>query len=137
LKVDKKWKEKFFNHANNVRLEEPKKARENTDATNKESVNTVKPSRKTVRVPRAVLMGTGLKTVKSAKPLSTVRSVNTVRPVSTARPNVNTVRARGFNVVKPSACWVWRPKSSNEMIPCTMKGGTWVTWSLRGLSPSD
>ncbi|GJV75336.1 putative ribonuclease H-like domain-containing protein, partial [Tanacetum coccineum] len=32
LKVDTKWKEKFFNHANNVRLEEPKKASENTDA---------------------------------------------------------------------------------------------------------
>ncbi|GJS08012.1 hypothetical protein Tco_0364808 [Tanacetum coccineum] len=32
LKVDTKWKEKFFNNANNVRLEEPKKARENTDA---------------------------------------------------------------------------------------------------------
>ncbi|GJT97727.1 ribonuclease H-like domain-containing protein [Tanacetum coccineum] len=84
-------------------------------------------------VPRAVLMRTGLKTVKNAKPLSTARSVNTVRPVSTARPfykntaltkrsniqnintakqvvntvrpNVNTVRARGFNAVKPSACW--------------------------------
>ncbi|GKF52298.1 hypothetical protein Tco_0148765, partial [Tanacetum coccineum] len=35
-------------------------------------------------VPRAVLMKTGLKTVKNAKPLSTVRSVNTARPVSTA-----------------------------------------------------
>ncbi|GJR16730.1 ribonuclease H-like domain-containing protein [Tanacetum coccineum] len=32
LKVDTKWKEKFFNQANNVRLEEPKKASENTDA---------------------------------------------------------------------------------------------------------
>ncbi|GKG12669.1 hypothetical protein Tco_0346906 [Tanacetum coccineum] len=83
-------------------------------------------------VPRAVLMRTGLKTVKNAKPLSTVRSVNNVRPVSTARfvntvmsyntahpkptvlcarPSVNTVRARGFNAVKPSACWVWRPGS--------------------------
>ncbi|GJR08305.1 hypothetical protein Tco_0790957 [Tanacetum coccineum] len=30
--VDKEWKEKFFHPANNVRLEEPKKARENTDA---------------------------------------------------------------------------------------------------------
>ncbi|GJS42536.1 retrovirus-related pol polyprotein from transposon TNT 1-94 [Tanacetum coccineum] len=30
--VDKDWKEKFFHPANNVRLEEPKKARENTDA---------------------------------------------------------------------------------------------------------
>ncbi|GKA54449.1 hypothetical protein Tco_0753398 [Tanacetum coccineum] len=117
-------------------------------------------------VPRAVLMRTGLKTVKNAKPLSTVRSVNTVRHFSTAkfvntvrpnntahpkptvscarpkthfqnqaqrpfykntaltkrsnvqnintvRPNVNTVRARGFNVVKPSACWVWRPIKPN------------------------
>ncbi|GJT02972.1 putative RNA-directed DNA polymerase [Tanacetum coccineum] len=27
--------------------------------------------------------------------------------------NVNTVRARGFNAVKPSACWVWRPIKPN------------------------
>ncbi|GJR16377.1 ribonuclease H-like domain-containing protein [Tanacetum coccineum] len=157
LKVDKDWKEKLFHPANNVRLEEPKKARENPDApiiedwvsddeeevestpkvekkiptaTKIESVNNVKPSRRTVRyaemyrsqrprgnqrswngqksdqlgcnfvfnnkacficgdfdhiqyycpnaykhmVPRAVLMKTGLKTVKNAKPLSTVRS---------------------------------------------------------------
>ncbi|GKE85867.1 hypothetical protein Tco_1559609, partial [Tanacetum coccineum] len=32
LKVDKAWKEKFFYPANHVRVEEPKKARENTDA---------------------------------------------------------------------------------------------------------
>ncbi|GKF07826.1 hypothetical protein Tco_0042050, partial [Tanacetum coccineum] len=32
LKVDKYWKEKFFYPANHVREEEPKKARENTDA---------------------------------------------------------------------------------------------------------
>ncbi|GJV95675.1 putative ribonuclease H-like domain-containing protein [Tanacetum coccineum] len=192
LKVDKKWKEKFFNHANNVRLEEPKKARENTDApiiedwvsddeeevestpkvekkiptaTKKESVNTVKPSRRTVRyaemyrsqrprgnqrswngqktdqlgcnfvfnnkacficgdfdhiqyycpnaykhmVPRAVLMKTGLKTVKNAKPLSTVRSVNTARPVSTARC-VKTVRPN--NTAHPnSTVSCARPKS--------------------------
>ncbi|GJV29985.1 putative ribonuclease H-like domain-containing protein [Tanacetum coccineum] len=257
LKVDKDWKEKFFHPANNVRLEEPKKARENTDApiiedwvsddeedveiilkvekkiptaTKKESVKTVNLSRRSVRyaemyrsqrprgnqrswngqksnqlgsnfvfnnkacficgsfhhiqyncpnaykhmVPRAVLMKTGLKTIKNAKPLSTVRSVNTARPFSTARsvktvrpyntahpnstvscarpkshfqnkaqltvqrpfyknttltkrsniqnintgkqtvrPNVNTVRARGFNAVKPSACWVWRPIKPN------------------------
>ncbi|GKG30559.1 hypothetical protein Tco_0423047, partial [Tanacetum coccineum] len=25
------------------------------------------------------------------------------------RSTVNTVRERGFNAVKPSACWVWRP----------------------------
>ncbi|GJU78246.1 retrotransposon protein, putative, ty1-copia subclass [Tanacetum coccineum] len=29
------------------------------------------------------------------------------------KPNVNTVRARGFNAVKPSACWVWRPIKPN------------------------
>ncbi|GJX00703.1 putative ribonuclease H-like domain-containing protein [Tanacetum coccineum] len=35
---------------------------------------------------------------------------NTSRPF---RSTVNTVRVRGFNVVKPSACWVWRPIKSN------------------------
>ncbi|GJV64173.1 putative ribonuclease H-like domain-containing protein [Tanacetum coccineum] len=30
-----------------------------------------------------------------------------------AGQNVNTVRARGFNAVKPSACWVWRPIKPN------------------------
>ncbi|GJS48103.1 hypothetical protein Tco_0598224 [Tanacetum coccineum] len=78
FKVDKDWKEKFFHPANHVRVEEPKKARNNTDApiiedwvsddeeevesitkvekktdvptaTKKESVNTVKPSRRSVR----------------------------------------------------------------------------------------
>ncbi|GJT36973.1 ribonuclease H-like domain-containing protein [Tanacetum coccineum] len=34
---------------------------------------------------KAVLMKTGLKTIKNAKPLSTVRSVNTARPFNTAR----------------------------------------------------
>ncbi|GJT68619.1 zinc finger, CCHC-type containing protein [Tanacetum coccineum] len=33
--------------------------------------------------------------------------------VNTVRQNVNTVRARGFNVVKPSACWVWKPIKPN------------------------
>ncbi|GJZ80208.1 ribonuclease H-like domain-containing protein [Tanacetum coccineum] len=78
LKVDKDWKEKFFHPANHIRVEEPKKARENTDApiiedwvsddeeevepipkvekktvvptaTKKESVKTVKPIRRSVR----------------------------------------------------------------------------------------
>ncbi|GJZ64916.1 putative ribonuclease H-like domain-containing protein [Tanacetum coccineum] len=122
FKVDKVWKEKFFHPANHNRVEEPKKARENTDApiiedwvsddeeevesipkvekkipnaTKKESVKTVKPSKRTVR---AVLMKTGLKTVKNAKPLSTVGSVNTVRPFSTVR-FVNTVRP--YNTAHP------------------------------------
>ncbi|GJT38160.1 putative ribonuclease H-like domain-containing protein [Tanacetum coccineum] len=46
------------------------------------------------------------------------QKVNTARPrvVNTARPYrapVNIVRANGFNVVKPSACWVWRPTRPN------------------------
>ncbi|GJV95322.1 hypothetical protein Tco_1546899 [Tanacetum coccineum] len=76
FKVDKAWKEKFFHPANHVRVEEPQKARENTDApiiedwvsddeeevesipkvekkiptaTKKESVKTVEPSRRKVR----------------------------------------------------------------------------------------
>ncbi|GJS10736.1 putative ribonuclease H-like domain-containing protein [Tanacetum coccineum] len=192
FKVDKAWKEKFFHPANHVRVEEPQKARENTDApiiedwvsddeeevesipkvekkiptaTKKESVKTVEPSRRTVRyaemyrsqrprgnqrswngqksdqlgvnfvfknkacficgnfdhiqyncpnaykhmVPRAVLMRTGLKTVKNAKPLSTVRSVNTVRPVSTAR-FVNTVRPYNTAHPKPTVSCA-RPKT--------------------------
>ncbi|GJR40817.1 hypothetical protein Tco_1216501 [Tanacetum coccineum] len=36
---------------------------------------------------------------------------NTGRPF---RSTVNTVRARGFNAVKPSACWVWRPIKPND-----------------------
>ncbi|GJW13619.1 putative ribonuclease H-like domain-containing protein [Tanacetum coccineum] len=45
--------------------------------------------------------------------------VNTVRPrvINTARQNrtsVNAARANGFNVVKPSACWVWRPIKPNS-----------------------
>ncbi|GJY02567.1 ribonuclease H-like domain-containing protein [Tanacetum coccineum] len=35
---------------------------------------------------------------------------NTGRPF---RSTVNTVRARGFNAVKPLACWVWRPIKPN------------------------
>ncbi|GJT22584.1 retrovirus-related pol polyprotein from transposon TNT 1-94 [Tanacetum coccineum] len=169
LKVDKDWKEKFFYPANHVREEEPKKARENTDApiiedwvsddeeevepipkvekktaiptaTKKESVKPEKPIRRSVKYARevqvtgprgkpkeigwskkstqlgfvlmahkpygvgflgAVLMKTGLKTINNA------------RPVNTVRQNVNTVRARGFNAVKPSACWVWRPIKPN------------------------
>ncbi|GJX65805.1 hypothetical protein Tco_0300148 [Tanacetum coccineum] len=95
-------------------------------ATKKEFVKPEKPVRRSVScpktshssahkhmAPRAVLMKSGLKTVNTARPVNTVRSVNTGRPFSTARQNVNTVRARGFNAVKPSACWVWRPIKPN------------------------
>ncbi|GKE92312.1 hypothetical protein Tco_1573407 [Tanacetum coccineum] len=38
------------------------------------------------------------------------RVVNTARPY---RAPVNTVRENRFNVVKPSACWVWKPIRPN------------------------
>ncbi|GJX56452.1 ribonuclease H-like domain-containing protein [Tanacetum coccineum] len=134
---NKDWKEKFFCPANQVRVEAPKKARENNDApiiedwvsddeddvesipkvekktviptaTKKEFVKPETPVRRSVR---AVLMKTGLKTINNARPVNTVRSVNTARPFSTARQNVNTVKARGFNVVKPSHVGLWNPSN--------------------------
>ncbi|GJY12630.1 putative ribonuclease H-like domain-containing protein [Tanacetum coccineum] len=61
-------------------------------------------------VPRAVLMKTGLKTVNNARQLNCFR----LQTVNTGRQNVNTVRAKGFNVVKPSACWAWKPIKPND-----------------------
>ncbi|GKF58815.1 hypothetical protein Tco_0172352 [Tanacetum coccineum] len=86
--------------------------------------------------PRAVLLKTGL------TPLNTVRPVNTAHPKSavhtltrrsvhtekrhyyTRRPRavniagsytgqVSAVRVKGVNVVRTSACWVWRPTKPN------------------------
>ncbi|GJT86462.1 putative ribonuclease H-like domain-containing protein [Tanacetum coccineum] len=59
-------------------------------------------------VPRAVLMKTGLKTVNNARPVNTVRSPT----INTGRQMFITVR-QGFNAVKPSACWVWKPIKPN------------------------
>ncbi|GKB90716.1 putative ribonuclease H-like domain-containing protein, partial [Tanacetum coccineum] len=79
----------------------------------------------TVR-PRIVNTARSYRTpVNTVRPriVNTARSyrtpVNTVRPrvVNTARSNrtsVNAARANGFNAVKPSACWVWRPIKPNS-----------------------
>ncbi|GKA17851.1 putative ribonuclease H-like domain-containing protein [Tanacetum coccineum] len=106
LKVDKDWKEKFFCPANQVREEEPKKARENNDAPiiedwvsdDEDDVEPIPKVEKKTVIPTA----TKKEFVKPETPVR--RSV---------RQNVNTVRARGFNVVKPSACWVWKPIKPN------------------------
>ncbi|GKC70657.1 ribonuclease H-like domain-containing protein [Tanacetum coccineum] len=50
-------------------------------------------------VPRAVLMKTSIKSLNTARPNSAV---------------VNAVRANQVNVVKASACWVWRPTKLNS-----------------------
>ncbi|GJU03758.1 putative ribonuclease H-like domain-containing protein [Tanacetum coccineum] len=63
------------------------------------------------------------KPVKRPRIVNTARSyrtpINTVRPrvvniVRSNRTSVNAARANGFNAVKPSACWVWRPIKPNS-----------------------
>ncbi|GKC64708.1 ribonuclease H-like domain-containing protein, partial [Tanacetum coccineum] len=77
-----------------------------------------KPVRKSVR--EVVLT---IKRNRWHRIVNTARSyrthVNTVRPrvINTARQNrtsVNAATANGFNVVMPSACWVWRPIKPNS-----------------------
>ncbi|GJR88677.1 hypothetical protein Tco_0212688 [Tanacetum coccineum] len=118
LKVDKDWKEKFFCPANQVREEEPKKAREKMkspilknlamfvsvkffDHIQYSCPKTSHPNVHKHMAPRAVLMKTGLKTVNTARPVNTVRSVNIGRPFSTTR---------SFNTIRPS--YTAYPKST-------------------------
>ncbi|GJW75811.1 putative ribonuclease H-like domain-containing protein [Tanacetum coccineum] len=70
-------------------------------------------------VPRAVLMKSGLVSVNTARQVNVAHSkttVNAARPMgknlNTAKPKavVNAVKGNNFNVVKASACWVWKPK---------------------------
>ncbi|GJV35051.1 hypothetical protein Tco_1407528 [Tanacetum coccineum] len=73
LKVDKDWKEKFFHPANHIRVEEPKKARENTDAPiiedwvsdDEEEVEPIPKVEKKTAIPTA----TKKKSVKPEKPI--------------------------------------------------------------------
>ncbi|GJU03464.1 hypothetical protein Tco_1113802, partial [Tanacetum coccineum] len=141
LKVDKAWKEKFFYPANHVRVEEPKKARENNDApiiedwvsddeeevepipkvekktaiptaTKKESVKPEKPIRRSVSCPNSYKH-----MVPRAVLMKTgLKTVNNIKPVNTVR-SVNTARpfstVRSFNTVRPS--YTAHPKST---VPC-------------------
>ncbi|GJU99565.1 hypothetical protein Tco_1328836 [Tanacetum coccineum] len=99
--------------------------------TGLKSVNTARP----VNIVRSVNTGRPFSTARSfntVRPSYTAHPKSTVhyaRPrtyfqnqvqstvhrqnVNTGRQNVNTGRARGFNDVKPSACWVWRPIKPN------------------------
>ncbi|GKF04062.1 hypothetical protein Tco_0034730 [Tanacetum coccineum] len=70
-------------------------------------------------VPRAVLLKSSLTPLNTARPVNTVmghcysvrpRAVNTAMPYTAP---VNAVRAKRVNVVKTSACWVWRPTRPN------------------------
>nr|GEU28915.1 putative ribonuclease H-like domain-containing protein [Tanacetum cinerariifolium] len=73
---------------------------------------------------RAVLMKTSLRPRNTARPVNTAHPITTVysarpmpRVVNTAKPNlavVNAVRVNQINVVKASACWVWRSTKLNS-----------------------
>ncbi|GJT31888.1 hypothetical protein Tco_0922307 [Tanacetum coccineum] len=86
------------------------------------SLNTVRPSytahpKSTVHYarPRTHFQNQAQSTVNKPfykKTTLTKRSYN--QNVNTVRQNVNTIRARGFNVVKPSACWVWKLIKPND-----------------------
>ncbi|GJR75912.1 putative ribonuclease H-like domain-containing protein, partial [Tanacetum coccineum] len=84
-------------------------------------------------VPRAVLMKSGLVSLNTARLVNTAQpkiTMNSARPmtnlsklahstikpkevVNAARPKVvvNAVKGNNVNVVKASACWVWKPKA--------------------------
>ncbi|GJQ95694.1 hypothetical protein Tco_0006833 [Tanacetum coccineum] len=68
-------------------------------------------------VPRTVLTRSGLISLNTARPVNTVQPrtvVNIVKGtrVNTSRPKavLSAVKGNKGNVVKASACWVWRPK---------------------------
>ncbi|GKG31529.1 hypothetical protein Tco_0426479, partial [Tanacetum coccineum] len=73
LEVDKDWKEKFFHPANHIRVEEPKKARENTAAPiiedwvsdEEEEVEPIPKEEKKTAIPTA----TKKESVKPEKPI--------------------------------------------------------------------
>ncbi|GJU91319.1 ribonuclease H-like domain-containing protein [Tanacetum coccineum] len=64
------------------------------EKTARKTVKQVEQHRQNTHSPRAVLMKSGLV------------SINTARPKAV----VNAVKGNNFNVVKASACWVWKPK---------------------------
>ncbi|GJY03624.1 hypothetical protein Tco_0369564, partial [Tanacetum coccineum] len=75
---------------------------------NRVDAKTTHPSVHRNMSPRAVLLKTGL------TPLNTVRPVNTAHHKSAVHSaKSNTVRVKGVNAVKTSACWVWRPTKPN------------------------
>ncbi|GJU63256.1 putative ribonuclease H-like domain-containing protein [Tanacetum coccineum] len=99
------------------------------------------PSPKRNMVPKAVLMRSGLVSLTTARPVNTAQPrttvnsaspmtnrVNTVKDknVNAARPKIvvnvvrpkavlNAVKGNQVNVVKASACWVWKPKTKIQV----------------------
>ncbi|GJS46977.1 hypothetical protein Tco_0597098 [Tanacetum coccineum] len=90
------WKEKLFCPANHVKEEEPKKARENNDAP--------------------IIEDWVSDDEDDVEPIHKVEK-QTVIPTATkkefVKPETPVRRERGFNAIKPSACWVWKPIKTN------------------------
>ncbi|GJW95067.1 ribonuclease H-like domain-containing protein [Tanacetum coccineum] len=144
LKVDKDWKEKFFHPANHVRVEEPKKARENTAAPiiedwvsddeeeDEEEVEPIPKVEKKIATPTA----TKKKSVKPEKPIrrssscpnaskhmvpravlmkTGLKNVNNAKPLNTVR-SVNT--ARPFSTASPQHDGIgdlMKPNSNSQL----------------------
>ncbi|GKA02927.1 putative ribonuclease H-like domain-containing protein [Tanacetum coccineum] len=101
-------------------------ARQVNAAHSKTTVNDARPmsylSKKAYStVKRPILKNTTFKNSNFNQRVNTVKgkNVNTVRPkavVNTARPKavVNVVKGNNVNVVKASACWVWKPKTKGN-----------------------
>ncbi|GJV86914.1 hypothetical protein Tco_1530852 [Tanacetum coccineum] len=68
-------------------------------------------------VPTAVLTKSGIVPVSAARPINTAAPKSFVNSVNTAKGNkvTSVVREQGINVVKSSACWVWRPKIKADL----------------------
>ncbi|GJR19121.1 putative ribonuclease H-like domain-containing protein, partial [Tanacetum coccineum] len=68
--------------------------------------------------PKAVLTKFGKVPIRTARqsspraavPISTAKPVNTAAPKSLTKRVTSAVGKKGVNAVKPSTCWVWRPK---------------------------
>ncbi|GKC56308.1 hypothetical protein Tco_1083906, partial [Tanacetum coccineum] len=77
-------------------------------------VNTVKDKNVNIVRPKAVVNAANPKAiVNAARPKAVVNAANPKAIVNAARPKavVNAIKGNNVNVVKASACWVWKPKT--------------------------
>ncbi|GJW73206.1 hypothetical protein Tco_0132576 [Tanacetum coccineum] len=109
FKVDKDWKEKFFHPANHVRVEEPKKARNNTDAPiiedwvsdDEEEVESIPKEEKKADVPTATKKESPTKAIKKEEKLFVHESARAVK-----HKEVSTVRVKIKELVLLFVVWL-------------------------------
>ncbi|GJX34449.1 hypothetical protein Tco_0246006, partial [Tanacetum coccineum] len=76
-------------------------------------------------VPTVVLTKSGIVPVSAARP------INTVAPKSFENKVISAVGEQGINVVKSSACWVWRPKI-NVLDHVSKDSKSYISLELKG-----